>query len=71
MNQQLAESIGWPQLVSTVRTVWTSLPPRQRASAVIFTSNYGEASAINELGRGTGPAAGRQRAQHLLVVGTG
>jgi Dolichyl-phosphate-mannose-protein mannosyltransferase len=54
VNQQLAESIGCPQLASTVRTVWTSLPPRQRASAVIFTSNYGEASAINELGRGTG-----------------
>ena len=54
VNPELAESIGWPQLVSAVRTVWTSLPPRQRASAVIFTSNYGEASAINELGRGTG-----------------
>ena len=53
VNAELAESIGWPQLVSTVRTVWTSLPSRQRASAVIFTSNYGEASAINELGRGT------------------
>jgi 4-amino-4-deoxy-L-arabinose transferase-like glycosyltransferase len=58
VNQQLAESIGWPQLVSTVGTVWTSLPPRQRASTVIFTSNYGEAGAVSELGRGTGlPAA--------------
>ena len=47
-----------PASFSTVRAVWTSLPPRQRASTVIFTSNYGEASAINELGRGTGlPAA--------------
>ncbi|MGE5288117.1 MAG: ArnT family glycosyltransferase [Micromonosporaceae bacterium] len=54
VNSTVAESIGWPQLVSTVRTVWTSLPPRQRASAVIFTSNYGEASAINELGQGVG-----------------
>ena len=54
LNQDPAESIGWPQLVSTVRTAWTSLPPRQRASAVIFTANYGEASAINLLGRGTG-----------------
>src|ERR1022692_598393 len=53
-NPVLAESIGWPQLVSTVRTVWTSLPPRQRASAVIFASDYSEASAINVLGRGTG-----------------
>ncbi len=54
VNPELAESVGWPQLVSTVRTVWTSLPPRQRADAEIFAANYGEASAINELGRGTG-----------------
>ena len=50
----LAESVGWPQLVGTVRTAWFSLPASQRASAVIFTSNYGEASAINVLGQGTG-----------------
>jgi hypothetical protein len=54
VNPVLAESVGWPQLVSTVRTVWVSLPASQRASAVISTSNYGEASAINVLGRGTG-----------------
>ncbi len=54
LNTVPAESIGWPQLVSTVHRVWTALPPGQRASAVIFASNYGEASAINMLGRGTG-----------------
>ncbi|HUB42663.1 MAG TPA: glycosyltransferase family 39 protein [Streptosporangiaceae bacterium] len=54
INAVLAESVGWPQLVSSVRTVWFSLPARQRASAVIFASNYGEASAINILGQGTG-----------------
>lgn len=54
VNSTAAESVGWPQLVSTVRSVWTALPPRQRAGAVIFASNYGEASAISELGRGTG-----------------
>ena len=54
INAVLAESVGWPQLVSSVRTVWFSLPARQRASAVIFASNYGEASAINLLGQGTG-----------------
>jgi len=54
VNQQLAESIGWPQLVSTVHRVWVSLPPSQRANAVIFTGDYGEAGAINELGRGMG-----------------
>ncbi len=54
VNTVLAESVGWPQLVATVRTAWFSLPARQRASAVIFTANYGEASAINVLGQGTG-----------------
>ena len=58
VNPPLAQSIGWPQLVSTVRMVWDALPSRQRASAVIFTADYGEASAINVLGQGTGlPAA--------------
>ncbi|HEY5273613.1 MAG TPA: hypothetical protein VIJ34_10315, partial [Acidimicrobiales bacterium] len=45
---------GWPELVHTVSTVWYSLPRVQRASAVIFTANYGEAGAVNELGRGLG-----------------
>ena len=54
VNQELAESIGWPQLVSTVRGVWLALPPSQRAHAVIFTGEYGEAGAIDELGRGMG-----------------
>jgi hypothetical protein len=48
------ETIGWPQMVSTVRTVWLSLPPRQRAQAGIFTADYSEAGAINELGRDEG-----------------
>jgi 4-amino-4-deoxy-L-arabinose transferase-like glycosyltransferase len=58
VNQELAESIGWPQVVASVRTVWTSLPAAQRVHAVIYTDNYGEAGAINTLDRGTGlPAA--------------
>ncbi len=48
------QTVGWPQLVSTVRGVWFSLPARQRANAVIFTGDFGEAGAINELGRGRG-----------------
>jgi 4-amino-4-deoxy-L-arabinose transferase-like glycosyltransferase len=54
MDSTLAETVGWPQLVGTVRTVWLSLPPDQRADAVIFTANYSEAGAINELDRGEG-----------------
>ena len=53
-NQTLGETIGWRRLIRTVNAVWQSLPPRQRASAVILATDYGEAGAINELGRGTG-----------------
>jgi 4-amino-4-deoxy-L-arabinose transferase-like glycosyltransferase len=52
------ESIGWPQFVTTVGRVWHQLPAGQRARAVIFTGNYGEAGAVTELGRADGlPAA--------------
>ena len=54
VNQALAEEVGWPELVHSVATVWHSLPAGERAHAVIFTADYGEAGAINELGRGSG-----------------
>jgi hypothetical protein len=50
----LVETIGWPSLVGSVRTVWDTLPPAQQAQTVIFTEEYAEAAAVNELGRGTG-----------------
>jgi 4-amino-4-deoxy-L-arabinose transferase-like glycosyltransferase len=49
-----AETIGWPSLVSQVRTAWNAVPPADRPHTVIFTADYSEAGAINELGRGTG-----------------
>jgi hypothetical protein len=54
INKNPGETVGWPQAVRTVDGVWKSLPARQRASAVIFADDYGEAGAINALGRGTG-----------------
>ena len=54
INQVPAESVGWPELVQTVSSVWRSLPASQRQHAVIFTADYGEAGAINELGRTLG-----------------
>jgi Dolichyl-phosphate-mannose-protein mannosyltransferase len=80
----LGETVGWPELVRTVDTAWVSLPPPQRASAVIFTADYSEAAAINELGRGSGlPTAvsghnsdwwwgpGNPRATTVLAVAPG
>jgi 4-amino-4-deoxy-L-arabinose transferase-like glycosyltransferase len=40
------ETIGWPELVATVRGTVRSLPPAQRRTAVLFTGNYGEAGAL-------------------------
>lgn len=54
MDQTLAETVGWPELVDTVHGVWISLPASQRADAVIFTADYSEAAAINELGAKAG-----------------
>lgn len=53
-NQNLGETVGWPELVQTVGSVWHSLPADQRKHAVVFTADYGEAGAIDELGRSTG-----------------
>jgi 4-amino-4-deoxy-L-arabinose transferase-like glycosyltransferase len=51
VNPVPVETIGWPELTGTVAHVWDRLSPAQRAQGVIFTANYGEAGAINELGR--------------------
>jgi hypothetical protein len=53
-NQELGETVGWPELVRTVGSVWHQLPADQRRRAVIFTADYGEAGAVDELGRGSG-----------------
>ncbi len=45
-----AEQIGWPQFVSTVQKVVDELPADQRSHAVVFTSNYSEAAALELFG---------------------
>jgi hypothetical protein len=45
-----AETVGWPEFVETVAAVYESLPEPDRAGTVIFTSNYGEAGAIERYG---------------------
>lgn len=58
VNYNLGETIGWPDLVSTVARVYRSLPPAERARTAIVTGNYGEAGAVARYGRAFGlPAA--------------
>lgn len=46
------ETIGWPELVGTVRATLDGLPAEQRRTAVVFTGNYGEAGALEWYGVG-------------------
>jgi 4-amino-4-deoxy-L-arabinose transferase-like glycosyltransferase len=54
MNSDVGETIGWPDLTHTVAAAYRRAGPE----AVIFTSNYGEAGAIDRYGPPLGlPAA--------------
>ena len=50
-NGDLREEIGWEELVKTVAGIRDSLPPEQRASTGVLVGNYGEAGAVEILGR--------------------
>jgi hypothetical protein len=47
--------VGWPELVATVSGVVDELPPEERRNVVILTANYGEAGALELLGKGLPP----------------
>jgi 4-amino-4-deoxy-L-arabinose transferase-like glycosyltransferase len=50
VNSDVGETIGWPELTRTVASVYRRAGP----GAVIFTSNYGEAGAIDRYGPALG-----------------
>jgi 4-amino-4-deoxy-L-arabinose transferase-like glycosyltransferase len=49
MNAEQGEQVGWPEFTATVADAWQSLP--DRSGAVILTSNYGQAGALEQYGR--------------------
>ena len=50
VNDTLAETIGWPELVKQVAQVVESLPETEPDDVVLLTSSYGEAGAIDLFG---------------------
>jgi hypothetical protein len=54
LPQHFADMHGWPEMVAEVARVHRSLPPEERAKAGIYAQNYGEAGAIDILGRELG-----------------
>jgi len=57
VNDTLAETIGWPELVAQIAATVDSLPESERDGVVILTASYGEAGAIDRFG----PAYGLPR----------
>src|SRR5262245_8696091 len=54
LPQQYADMFGWPELVDLVAVAYEKLTPEERRHARVFGQNYGEAGAIDVLGRKRG-----------------
>jgi hypothetical protein len=54
LPQYFADMFGWDDVVSAIARAYESLPPEERQKAAIFTGNYGEAGAIDLLGKSHG-----------------
>ena len=50
----LGHMSGWPEIVDTVAGVYDTLPADERATTMILVPNYGDAAAIDILGRRRG-----------------
>jgi 4-amino-4-deoxy-L-arabinose transferase-like glycosyltransferase len=54
LNYDAGETVGWPAFVGQIASAYRSLPPGQRSSAIVLTSNYGEAGAVDRFGPADG-----------------
>jgi hypothetical protein len=46
IGSDYADMHGWPEFAAAARAAYAALPPDERARAVVFAINYGEASAL-------------------------
>ncbi|MGH9868176.1 MAG: ArnT family glycosyltransferase [Candidatus Polarisedimenticolia bacterium] len=54
LPQQFADMFGWDEMASKVAAAWNALPEEDRARGAVFAQNYGEAGALDVLGRRLG-----------------
>jgi hypothetical protein len=82
ISQHFADQLGWEERAAAVAAAWARLPEADRARAVVFTTNYGRAAAIELLGRRLGlpqPVSGHNNyylwgfppGQHDVVLAVG
>src|SRR5258708_15057760 len=53
-NYDTGETLAWPTYVRELAGAYSRLPPGERSGAVILTSNYGEAGAVDRFGPASG-----------------
>jgi hypothetical protein len=51
LSQHYADMFGWDEMVAEVARVYRTLTPEEQSHAVVFGQNYGEAGAVEVLGR--------------------
>jgi hypothetical protein len=51
LPQWYADQFGWEEIVAETARAWERIPPEERADCAIFAQNYGQAGAIDFLGR--------------------
>ena len=67
LPQHYADQFGWEEMVAVAAQAWQKVPPEERADCVVFGQNYGQASAIDFLGRryGLPPALSGHQTYYL------
>lgn len=71
LPQFYADRFGWREMVEKTAKIYDSLTPQERAVAGIYADNYGEASAINILGRKDGLPTAISTHQNYWIWGPG
>lgn len=54
LPQYFADQFGWKEMVDSVASVYKKLTPKEQSQCVIYVRNYGEAAAIDFLGKAYG-----------------
>ncbi|WP_407426034.1 glycosyltransferase family 39 protein [Arcticibacter sp.] len=54
LRQDYADMIGWDELLALTKQAYNRIPAQRRKNATIFAENYGEAGAIDHLGKQAG-----------------
>jgi len=71
LPQIYASEFGWPEMVGTVAGVYQGLPPDVRPKTAIFGQNFGQAGAIDLLGRKYGLPYAISGHQNYFLWGPG